>query len=89
MDHIKAMMQAMNDKNSPFYVQPEQFEMVPVKGIEKGLKCRNGQYLPFLVRNLSVTKNMDVREDDTFVVTFPKSGNCCLGVYKKQKQACL
>lgn len=68
------VMKAMNDKNSPFYVEVEQFEWIPVKGTLRGIKSQNGHLLPVMVRNLKVSKHLEVRNDDTFVVTFPKSG---------------
>lgn len=69
------LMKEINDPNSQYYVPKEDFEFIPVKGTKAGVKSRNGHLVPILCRNLSVVKNMEVREDDTFVITFPKSGN--------------
>lgn len=67
-------MMHLNDPNWEFYVPRENHEKVPIKGTKNGLQRINGLFLPQLCRNLSVIKNIDVREDDTFVVTYPKSG---------------
>lgn len=73
MDLI-GFLQSMNDPNSPFYVPKFEFEMIPFKGLKHGLKRYNDHLLPMIVRNPTVVKNLEVRGDDTFVVTFPKSG---------------
>lgn len=68
-------MISMHDPNWEFYVPKQQLENVPLKGSKVGLQRFNGHLLPQLCRNLTVIKDMDVRPDDTFVVTFPKSGS--------------
>lgn len=71
---LKTIMISREDPNWPYYVPDANYEKVSVKGHRYGLRRLNGHYLPNLCRNLSVVKSMDVREDDTFVVTYPKSG---------------
>lgn len=71
---LKTILIHLNDPNWEFFVPREKYEIVPIKGTRFGLKQINGLFLPQLCRNLSVIKKMDVREDDTFVVTYPKSG---------------
>ena len=71
---LKTILINLNDPNWEFFVPREKHEIVSIKGTRYGLKKINGLFLPQLCRNLSVIKNMDVREDDTFVVTYPKSG---------------
>jgi len=66
-----------SDKNSPFYVEDENLETVPVKGFSNGMKrAKPGSdiLLHIGVRNLSNIKNMKLRDDDTFVISYPKSG---------------
>ena len=63
-----------DDPNSEFFVPREKNVIVPVKGHRHGLQLIDGILLPHLFRNQSIVKNMEVREDDTFVVSYPKSG---------------
>jgi hypothetical protein len=62
------------DKNSPYYVEQEEFERVDLPGVTRGYKKRDGILLSNMFRNMSLIKNMPIKEDDTFVVTYPKSG---------------
>ena len=62
------------DPNSEFYVPRGKHEIVQVNGFRHGLQLIDGIHMPHLYRNRSVVKNMDVREDDTFVISYPKSG---------------
>lgn len=62
------------ESNRDFYVEEEHFEIVPVVGYVKGFKRRDGILFSGLVNNLSVSKEINVRDDDTFVIGIPKSG---------------
>ncbi len=62
------------DPTSEYYVEDENLEVVPVKGTKFGLKHKNGVNMPMFIRNLSVTKSMQLKPDDTFVIGYPKSG---------------
>lgn len=62
------------DGKVEFTVPEEEFERVPVNGLKHGLKKRNNMYLPQIVRNVSAVQNAKIREDDLFVIGFPKSG---------------
>lgn len=68
------IMRSKNDPNWEFYVPKDELENVTIKGTKFGLKRFNGYLLPQHCRNLSVVKSMEVKDDDTFVVTYPKSG---------------
>ena len=74
---FEKMFHLINDKDSPFYVEDENLETVPVKGFSNGMKrAKPGSdiLLHIGVRNLSNIKNMKLRDDDTFVISYPKSG---------------
>lgn len=71
---IFELTKALNDASHEFYVEREDFDLIPVKGYKNGLKYSGGIYLPLMFRNSQELKNMSLREDDTFVITFPKSG---------------
>jgi hypothetical protein len=62
------------DPSSPYFVNEENLEIVPVQGMSKGLKRVDDIYLPTLVKNLSLAKTIQVRNQDTFVIGYPKSG---------------
>ena len=71
---MRSFMFAMSDPSSPVYIPKFEFEMVPFKGLKNGVKTYKGHLLPMVCRNPTMLKQIDVRESDTFVVTFPKSG---------------
>lgn len=71
---FKARYGTKLDKTSEFYVEPEEFEIVEVKGCANGCKRRHGTFVSNMVTNLSVIKSLELRENDTIVVGFPKSG---------------
>lgn len=74
MDTFIDTVTSWTDKNSPYYVEEQEHDFVPVKGYKNGIKRIDGVLLPFHARNLTTVKNMDVRADDTFVISYPKSG---------------
>lgn len=74
-DSFESVMMAVIDKNSPFHVPQDDFNMIAVKGTKNGIKNIDGHLVPMPCRSLRVVKSMEVREDDTFVIAFPKSGN--------------
>ena len=63
-----------DENNKDFYVKPEEFETEPVKGLTNPIKKRDGIYVPNEIINLACVKNIKLREEDTFVIGFPKSG---------------
>ena len=74
---FEKMFDLINDRDSPFYVEDENLETVPVKGFSNGMKrAKPGSdiLLHIGVRNLTNIKNMKLRDDDTFVISYPKSG---------------
>ena len=58
-------------------VEIEKFDSEEVPCLKNGLKKSNGNYLPNYIRNLSIIKTMELRNDDTFVIGYPKSGMYC------------
>ena len=79
LDAVK-FMKGLNDPESPYYVPKQEHEMRPFKGLKDGIKIYKGLILPMVSRNVEIVKSMDVKPDDTFVVSFPKSGKI---TYKK------
>ena len=74
-DELIKLFIGRNDQNSKYYVESEHFDITPVKGTRCGLKrVVNDIHLPLFVKNLSCTKHMEVRREDTFVIGYPKSG---------------
>ena len=67
-------MKGLDDPESPYYVPRLEYETKPFKGNQNGLQVYKGHLLPSICRNAEVVKSMEVKPDDTFVVTFPKSG---------------
>ena len=71
---IFTYMKGLNDPESPYYVPWQNSEIKPFKGLQNGIQLYKGHLLPRVCRNLEVVKSMEVKPDDTFVVTYPKSG---------------
>jgi hypothetical protein len=74
MDPKMQLMNKMKDPNSEYYVPETDFEYIPIKGTKRGVKSFKGHLFPIICRNATLAKTMKVREDDTFVITYPKSG---------------
>lgn len=71
---IKQIIEWNKDPEHDFYIKPEKFDIVPVKGFKNGLKKRDGILLQNMVVNLECVKNLELKKDDAFVIGFPKSG---------------
>jgi hypothetical protein len=70
-----SLYESRNDKKSEYYIEEEDFEIVPTKGLKFGMKKRGVHYFGHFIRNLSATKkNLIINDNDTFVIGFPKSG---------------
>lgn len=74
MEKFDLSLKYENDKTSDYYLEKQEFEWEPVEGTKHGLKKVNNTYLPMLVKNLDSVKKLEIREDDTFVIGYPKSG---------------
>jgi hypothetical protein len=61
-------------KGSKYYVEDENYPIVPLKGVKKGLKKVDNMYLPVLIKNISLVRTMNVRPTDCFVTGYPRSG---------------
>lgn len=73
-ERMRAAIGLISDEKSEYYVREEDFEHAELSTVKNGYKKRDGVHLPSGIRNLSLVKNMEVREDDVFSIGFPKSG---------------
>jgi hypothetical protein len=62
------------DPSSEFFVEDKNYEVTQVKGMRNGLKKVDEIFVPLLIKNLDLVKQMRVKPDDTLVIGFPKSG---------------
>ena len=74
LESAKELSQLQRIKESDFYIEPEDLEVVPVKGTKNGYKSKDGLLMMYSVRNTMCVKNLQVKSDDTFVIGFVKSG---------------
>lgn len=74
IEGIKLIVEWEKDENNEFYIKPENFETENVKGFVQPIKKLDGILLFNNVINLSDFKNFTLRNDDTFIIGFPKSG---------------
>jgi hypothetical protein len=64
-----------NDPTSKYYVEDLNYPIVEVPGITDGYRLIDNEVIvPKFVKNLELTKTMQLRPDDTFIIGFPKSG---------------
>lgn len=71
---LKKLFDYINNETSEFYVTPEEFETVQLKGFNGTVKIRDGVYLENVFINLSILKNLKLRNDDVFLCGIQKSG---------------
>jgi hypothetical protein len=63
------------DKTSKYYVEDLNYQLVEQPEITDGYRFIDNSFtVPKFVKNLEITKKMQLRSDDTFVIGFPKSG---------------
>jgi hypothetical protein len=68
-DNSKQMLRLLErrlDPNDSYYVEKEEFEVVPMRGT-KGLRKVENVYLPPSCINLKSIKDMKLRPDDAFI----------------------
>lgn len=71
---MNSNMSQEDDNDFENYVELEEFERLELKSVKNGFKLRDGVPFIDIVRNLSLVKNMEIREDDIFSIGYPKSG---------------
>lgn len=75
VDAVKLVLEWQKDPNSEFYIKPDDFEIENIKGFNGPINKYDGILLMNEVVNISKLKNFKLRNDDIFVIGFPKSGN--------------
>ena len=73
-EFFKKRQSELGLKSSKYYVEEENFELELIEGTKNGLKKLKNTYFPMWVRNISIIKSIEIKPDDTFVITYPKSG---------------
>lgn len=72
---MKLITDWQKDPNSEFYITPEEYEKVPIKGFKDGVKRKDDLLLFSAVVNVSMAKtSLSLRPDDCFIIGYPKSG---------------
>ena len=69
------------DSSSKYYVEDKNYQIYEHKNGSKGI-IHKGIVYPNYIRNLDCSKNIHLRQDDTFVIGFPKSGTTWVEVFK-------
>jgi hypothetical protein len=63
---IMRLMERRFDPNDPYYIEKEDFEVVPAKGTY-GLRVLDNCPLPLSSINMKNIKNLKIRPDDVFI----------------------
>ena len=71
---ISNILKQINDETSEYYVKQEVFEYEQLHGYKDPTKKVNELYIANAIINLSNLKTMTIRNDDVFLVGYPKSG---------------
>jgi len=74
IEAVKLVAEWQKDENSEFYIKPDVFETQEIKGFNAPIKIYDGTLLMNDIINISNLKNLPLRNEDTFVIGFPKSG---------------
>ena len=74
IDAVKLIMEWQKDPKSELYIKPDEFETVNIAGFNDPLYTYDGTLLLKDITNISGLKNLELRNDDTFIIGFPKSG---------------
>lgn len=73
-DFLEKYLKLLKDKSSDFYIEEQEFEKELFNGYLVEFKKCKSMLLPSMVINVDSIKTLELRQDDTFVVGFPKSG---------------
>jgi hypothetical protein len=68
-------------RTGKYVIEEEVFEKVAVPGFTNGFKRMYGINLYNGFRNASLCKNLKIKIDDIFMITFPKSGTTWTEVF--------
>ena len=74
VEAIKLIYEWQSDPTNEFYIKPETFEMENIKGFNGPIKKLDGTLIMNDVINLSNLKYLKIKDNDTFIIGFPKSG---------------
>jgi hypothetical protein len=70
------------ERTGKYIIEEEFFEKVAVPGFTHGFKRIHGVNIYNGFRNASLVKNLKIKSDDIFMITFPKSGTTWTEVFK-------
>lgn len=82
---IQTMIEQDEDKDGEYYVENEKFERIELETVKNGYKLRDGVPFVDIIRNLSLVKSMELREDDIFSIGYPKSGKNFYQIINKRE----
>jgi hypothetical protein len=74
-EYLLKMYAWRSNPSSRYYVKPDDYEIVPMKGSQVDVKKYNDKVVfPMFVHGHSFLKEFDVQSDDVYVIGYPKSG---------------
>ena len=78
-EHLMKMRNLRKDPTSKYYVEKEELQILPIRGFVYGLKKIDEKIqVPMHVINVTLAKQMLLKENDTFITGYPKSGTTWL-----------
>lgn len=74
VEAVKLILEWSKDPSSEFYIKPDEFDIETPEGFKGPVKKYQEILLMNEVTNISKLKDLKIRNDDTFIIGFPKSG---------------